>query len=186
MEYFGVLAHLGSYFSSGWIMYFCTWSLQSTMLWMCQNILGESQEWTKTTRQQGEVYVCIPQIVDYYNHWICGIDMAHKKIRYYNPYLHWRRIWIPMFIQLFLIIIFNSYIRYVSHYKGTKHYKHVITHQYIFMKIVRHLLNISKYNDSKRQFKRVQEEEWSEIYTSIPLKKYLSLLRKRKQRINPK
>ena len=77
----------------------------------------------------GKVHVWITRIVDDYNHWICGVDLADQKISYYHPYLPCHRTWVPMFIQFLYMIRLKSYICYVSHYKTNKHYKPIITHK---------------------------------------------------------
>ena len=53
----------------------------------------------------------------------------------------------------------NSYICYVSIYPRNKNYKLVTTQTEFWMEIVRNLLNKAKHYDTKRQLKRVQEEE---------------------------
>ena len=59
----------------------------------------------------------IPSLIDDYNHWMGGVDLADQRIAYYHPNLRCRRNWIPMFIQIMSIIRSNSYIIHKDHFK---------------------------------------------------------------------
>ena len=65
----------------------------------------------------GKKKIYIPSLVDCYNHWMGGVDLADQRISYYMPDLRCRRNWIPLFIQLLGMIRNNSYIIYRSHHK---------------------------------------------------------------------
>ena len=54
--------------------------------------------------------IFIPKLVDDYNHWMGGVDIADQRIAYYHPSFQFRRTWMPIFIQLLSIIRTNSYV----------------------------------------------------------------------------
>eukprot|EP00957_Ditylum_brightwellii_P192313 14639681-Ditylum_brightwellii.AAC.1 len=37
---------------------------------------------------KGKVEVEIPNLIDDYNHWMCGVDITDQKISYYHPDFH--------------------------------------------------------------------------------------------------
>ena len=63
---------------------------------------------------EGVKKIKIPTLIDDYNHWMGGVDLADQRIAYYQPDLRCHRNWIPMFIQILSIIRSNSYIVYRS------------------------------------------------------------------------
>ena len=51
----------------------------------------------KVWGKRGKVHVWIPRIVDNYRDWMCGVDLAEKKISYYHPYFRFHRTWVYIF-----------------------------------------------------------------------------------------
>ena len=68
----------------------------------------------------GAVEVFIPTLIDNYNYWMGGVDLADQRIAYYHPNLRCRRNWIPMFIQLLSMIRNNAYIVHREHFSNKK------------------------------------------------------------------
>ena len=64
--------------------------------------------------KEGTKEIEIPTIIDDYNHWMGGVDLADQRIAYYQPDMRCRRNWIPMFVQVLSIIRSNSYVVYKS------------------------------------------------------------------------
>ena len=87
----------------------------------------------------GKVWLWIPRIVDDYNHWMGGVDLADQMIAYYHPDMRCYQNWLPMFIQLLSCIRLNSYIIYSSHYPNKSH-KHFLSHKEFSMAIVEHFI----------------------------------------------
>lgn len=56
----------------------------------------------------------IPTLIDDYNHWMGGVDVADQRIAYYQPDLRCHRTWLPMFLQIMSIIRSNAFIVYKS------------------------------------------------------------------------
>jgi len=50
------------------------------------------------TKGTAEIY--IPLLIDHYNHFMGGVDLADQRIAYYQQNLRCHRTWVPMFIQL--------------------------------------------------------------------------------------
>ena len=60
---------------------------------------------------KGATEIKIPTLIDDYNHWMGGVDVADQRISYYHPSkLVCVRNWIPIFIQLLSIIRNNAFI----------------------------------------------------------------------------
>ena len=60
---------------------------------------------------KGSTKIRIPTLIDDYNYWMGGVDVADQRISYYHPSkLVCNRTWIPIFIQLLSIIRNNAYI----------------------------------------------------------------------------
>ena len=77
--------------------------------------------------ERGKKNIYIPSLVDDYNHWMGGVDLADQRIAYYMPDLRCRRNWIPIFIQLLGMIRNNSYVVYKEHHKTkAKSHKHFL------------------------------------------------------------
>ena len=70
--------------------------------------------------ENGKAAVCIPLLVDNYNHWMGGVDLADQRIAYYMPDLRCRRNWIPLFIQMLGLVQNNSYLTHSSQDDKTK------------------------------------------------------------------
>mmetsp|Transcript_35505 Transcript_35505/g.106016 ORF Transcript_35505/g.106016 Transcript_35505/m.106016 type:complete len:126 (+) Transcript_35505:878-1255(+) len=49
-------------------------------------------------------------MVDDYNHWMGGLNLADQRIAYYAPNLCCRRTWMPMMLQMLNIIRNNAYV----------------------------------------------------------------------------
>ena len=48
-----------------------------------------------------KVAVEIPKVIDDYNHWMLGVDLADQLISYYRPRLRCRRNWMPIMFHMF-------------------------------------------------------------------------------------
>jgi Transposase IS4 len=59
---------------------------------------------------QAVVPICIPGVIDDYNHWMGGVDKADQLIASYEINLRCRRTWMPIFFRCFDIIRVNSYV----------------------------------------------------------------------------
>ena len=77
--------------------------------------------------KEGAVEISIPTLIDDYNHWMGGVDLADQQIAYYHPNLRCRINWIPMFIQVLSLIRNNTYIVHNETYgkQAKEHKKHV-------------------------------------------------------------
>ena len=85
----------------------------------------------------GKIAIYIPQLIDDYNHWMGGVDLADQRIAYYQPDLRCRRNWIPIFIQMMSIIRNNAY----HVYKDAMEKKGVsTTHKSFTLNMIRALL----------------------------------------------
>ena len=51
----------------------------------------------------------IPEFIDEYNLWMCGVDIADQLRSYYNTERVHRKIWKPLFSFLLDTIVGNSY-----------------------------------------------------------------------------
>ena len=58
------------------------------------------------------VHVKIPLLIDDYNHWMLGVDLADQLISYYRSKLRCRRTWMPIFLHCLDVLRINSYILY--------------------------------------------------------------------------
>jgi hypothetical protein len=58
---------------------------------------------------QAVVPICIPGVIDDYNHWMGGVDKA-DHIASYEINLRYRRTWMPIFFRCFDVIRVNSYV----------------------------------------------------------------------------
>ena len=65
---------------------------------------------SKTWGSNPRVNIKIPKLVDDYNHWMGGVDLADQHIAYYHPSFQFRRTWMPIFVQLLSIIRSNCFI----------------------------------------------------------------------------
>lgn len=92
----------------------------------------------KVWGDKGCVHVYIPTLIDDYNHWMGGVDMADQRISYYHPNLRCQRTWIPMFMQIISMVRTNSYLVYSEHCKKNK--KKGITHKEFTYEIITHLM----------------------------------------------
>ena len=52
----------------------------------------------------------IPSMVDDYNHWMGGVDLADQRIANYHPDIRCHRTWIPIFLQGLSIIRNNMFL----------------------------------------------------------------------------
>ena len=52
----------------------------------------------------------IPQVVDFYNHKMLGVDLCDQLISYFTPKLRCRRTWMPLMIQCLNIVRVNAYL----------------------------------------------------------------------------
>ena len=81
---------------------------------------------------KGATDIKIPTLIDDYNHWMGGVDVADQRISYYHPSkLVCYRNWIPIFIQLLSIIRNNAYIIHCSNME-----KDALTHKEFTQEIV--------------------------------------------------
>ena len=91
---------------------------------------------------KGAAEIKIPTLIDDYNHWMGGVDVADQRISYYHPSkLVCLRNWIPIFLQLLSIIRNNAYIIHRSNMK-----KDALTHKEFTQEIVSWLM--SQANDT--------------------------------------
>jgi hypothetical protein len=58
----------------------------------------------------GEKTIEIPKIIDDYNNWMGGVDLANQLISQYKPQFRCRRTWVPLFLQAQDIVRMNSYV----------------------------------------------------------------------------
>ena len=66
---------------------------------------------SKIWGDKGATDIYIPTLIDDYNYWMGGVDVADQRIAYYHPSnLVCQRNWIPIFIQLLSIIRNNAFI----------------------------------------------------------------------------
>ena len=74
--------------------------------------------------EKGATKIRIPTLIDDYNYWMGGVDVADQRISYYHPSrLVCNRNWIPIFIQLLSIIRNNAYIVHCQNL-GKNHLSH--------------------------------------------------------------
>jgi len=52
----------------------------------------------------------IPSVINNYNHWMGGVDLADQLIAYYRPDLRCRRVWMPLLLHCLDVVRINSYI----------------------------------------------------------------------------
>lgn len=50
-------------------------------------------------KDRSSVKITIPQVIDDYNHWMLGVDLADQYMAYYSPNLRYRRTWMPLMGQ---------------------------------------------------------------------------------------
>ena len=66
---------------------------------------------SKIWGDKGTAQICIPTLIDDYNHWMDGVDVSDQRISYYHPTnLVCQRTWLPIFLQLLSIIRNNAYL----------------------------------------------------------------------------
>ena len=100
---------------------------------MTNNNKGHVQ---KVWGDEGKAEIFIPKLIDDYNHWMGGVDVADQRIAYYNSDLRCQRNWIPMFLQVLSIIRTNSYIVHSSIKK-----KEALSHKKFTLGMIEALLN---------------------------------------------
>ena len=73
-----------------------------------------------------EAEIAIPKVIDDYNHWMGGVDLADQHIAHYCPKLKCYRTWMPLFVQIINIVRSNSYIaqKNVKEQRGEKPQRH--------------------------------------------------------------
>ena len=62
--------------------------------------------------KNGSAKINIPTLIDDYNHWMGGVDLADQRIAYYHPNTRALRTWVPMFMQILSLVRNNSYLVY--------------------------------------------------------------------------
>ena len=72
------------------------------------NKVGVEEVWG----DQPRVNIQIPGIVDDYNHWMLGVDVADHLISSYRPKICCRRTWMPLFLHCLDVLRVNCYILY--------------------------------------------------------------------------
>lgn len=72
------------------------------------NKVGVEEVWG----DQPRVNIQIPGIVDDYNHWMLGVDVADQLISSYRPKIRCRRTWMPLFLHCLDVLRVNCYILY--------------------------------------------------------------------------
>ena len=58
------------------------------------------------------INIKIPLLIDNYNHWMLGVDLADQLIAYYCAKIHCRRMWMPIMLQYMDVLRINLYIVY--------------------------------------------------------------------------
>jgi len=91
---------------------------------------------------KGKQDIYIPRIIDDYNHWMGGVDLADQRIAYYHPDLRCHRTWVPLFLQLLSMIRNNMYIVYHDYYSSSKK-SSVMTHKEFILAMIEHFLELS-------------------------------------------
>jgi hypothetical protein len=82
--------------------------------------------------QSAKARIDIPGMIDDYNHYMGGVDIADQLISYYRSNLRCRRTWMPLMLHCFDIIRVNSYIAVKSrnekmeHKSFIKHFIHAL------------------------------------------------------------
>ena len=87
--------------------------------------------WGKNACQE----IFIPTLIDDYNHWMGGVDVADQRIAYYHILLQCLRTWLPMFLQIMSMIRSNSYIVYRSFHRNKS-----MSHKKFSLKIIEYLM----------------------------------------------
>lgn len=79
--------------------------------------------------EKGATDIYIPTLIDDYNYWMGGVDVADQRISYYHPSkLVCRRTWIPIFMQLLSIIRNNAYLVHRTNCKKPLSQKQFLHH----------------------------------------------------------
>ena len=76
---------------------------------------GNKRHVSKVWGELGKVAIKIPNLIDDYNHWMGGVDVADQLIAYYHPNTRCQRTWIPMFLQILSMVRCNGMIVYKDH-----------------------------------------------------------------------
>ena len=66
----------------------------------------------KVWGNQPRVDIKIPGIIDDYNHWMLGVDVADQMILSYRPQIRCCRTWMPLFLHCLDVLRVNCYIVY--------------------------------------------------------------------------
>ena len=64
----------------------------------------------KVWGDKGSKMIHIPSMVDDYNHWMGGVDLADQRIANYHPDIRCHRTWIPIFLQCLSIMRNNMFL----------------------------------------------------------------------------
>jgi hypothetical protein len=64
----------------------------------------------KVWGNNGSQMIHILSMVDDYNHWMGGVDLADQRIANYHPDIRCHRTWIPIFLQGLSIIRNNMFL----------------------------------------------------------------------------
>ena len=126
-----------------------------------QNNKGHVQE---VWGDDGKKAIYIPRLINDYNHWMGGVDIADQRISYYQSDLRCRRNWIPMFIQLLAIIRSNSYIVHRSVKKDK-----ALSHKKFTLEMIESLMNTAQHHYiNPRSTPKSSPESSTEKKRSLP------------------
>jgi hypothetical protein len=73
------------------------------------------------------IRICIPRMIDDYNHWMLGVDKADQLIAYYRSSLRCRRVWLPLMMHALDILRVNAFIIAKSKDDRLVHKEFVVT-----------------------------------------------------------
>ena len=71
------------------------------------------------------ITIDIPKVIDDYNHWMGGVDVADQLISYYRPNVRCRRVWMPIFFHCIDIIRINGYCICKSRNEKLQHKEYI-------------------------------------------------------------
>ena len=83
--------------------------------------------------------IYIPKLIDDYNHWMGGVDLADQRVAYYIPNLCCHCNWVPLFLQLISIVRVNTYVMYksITNSQGKK----AMTHKKFTLCIIKYFMD---------------------------------------------
>ena len=108
--------------------------------------------------------VAIPKIIDDYNHYMGGVDIADQRRGYYNTQIMTRQNWMPLFYWLLDTAIINSHLAYKA--AGSK-----MEHSTFRLELAWSLIKLACEREREiHQKKRKREEEQDQPPNLLPKK----------------